>query len=92
MALFSRSAWDQLKAKTADDLIRALIKDGWVEEDRRGATRGFVKDTPHGNGRQRIVVHYHPSKTYGANLLKELLTSAGWTEADLKRLKLIKKR
>ena len=92
MAL-SRSVWDQLKAKTADDLIRALTKDGWVEEDRRGATRGFLKDTRNGNGgRQRVVVHYHPGKTYGANLLKALVQSAGWTEADLKRLKLIKKK
>ena len=79
----SRSVWDQLKAKTADDLIRALEKDGWVGEDRRGATRGFVKDAQ--NGRDRLVVHYHPRKTYGPRLLKSLIKETGWTEDDIKR-------
>ena len=42
-ALVSRSALDQLKNRTAADLIKALEKDGWIEEGRSGATRGFVK-------------------------------------------------
>ena len=88
----SRSVWNQLKAIliTADELIRALEKDGWVDEDRRGATRGFVKNI-HGGGRQRVVIHYHPGKTYGQKLLKALLDSTAWTDGDLKRLKLIKR-
>ncbi len=29
-----RVVWDQLKSVTAKRLIRALKKDGWVEEDK----------------------------------------------------------
>jgi hypothetical protein len=39
---------------------------------------------------KRIVIHYHPRKTYGPKLLKSLLADIGWSEADMKRLKLIK--
>jgi hypothetical protein len=35
-------------------------------------------------------VHYHPKETYGPKLLKGLLEEIGWTEDELKRLKLIK--
>ena len=87
----SRSVWSQLKAITADDLIRALEKDGWIGEDRRGATLGFVKDVGNGGGRQRVVIHYHPGKSYGPRLLKALIDSTGWSAKDLERLKLIKR-
>ena len=50
-----------------------------------GATRAF-RD---GAGR-RVVIHYHPKKTYGPQLLKALLSDIGWSTDDLKRLKLIK--
>ena len=75
----------QLKSTTADDLINALNRDEWAEEDRRGATRGFVKD-----GR-RVVIHYHPGKTYGQKFLKGLIDDTGWTRRDLQTLKLIKR-
>ena len=75
----------QLRSVTADDLIRALERDGWDEEDRRGAPRRFIKD---GN---RVVIHYHPRKTYGSKFMKGLIDDTGWGVSDLKRLKLIKK-
>ena len=81
---FSRNVWDQLKSITAKNLVRALQRDGWAEEEPSGATLGFVKDG------LRVVIHYHPSKTYGAKLLKTLIADIGWTETDLQRLKLIK--
>lgn len=81
-----RGVWDQLKNTTAKQLIRALEKDGWEREETTGATQGYW----HPDGR-RVVIHYHPKKTYGAGLLKGLITDIGWTESDLKRLKLIKK-
>jgi predicted RNA binding protein YcfA (HicA-like mRNA interferase family) len=43
------------------------------------------------SGNDRIVVHFHPKKTYGPKLLKNLLSDTGWDESDLVRLKLIKK-
>ena len=69
----------------------ALKKDGWsLESASKGATRGYIKRT--NTVAERIVIHYHPGKTYGAGLLKGLLVDIGWTELDLVRLKLIKKR
>lgn len=79
------SVWDQLGNCTADDLIRALRKDGWEDELRRGATRAFRKGSD-----RRVVIHYHPRKTYGVKLLKELVKQAGWKPEDMKRLKLIR--
>ncbi len=58
-------------------------------EDRRGARIGFIKKGL-GTKTRRVVIHYHPNKTYSPKLLKKLLSDCGWDESDLKRLKLIK--
>ena len=87
-----RVIWDQIKSVTPKRLIKALKKDGWEEEDTRGATRAFVKFTANGHSdtRKRVVIHYHPRKTYQPKLLKALIEEIGWTPEDLLRLKLIK--
>ncbi len=90
MASVRRSASDQLNNKTASDWINALKKDCWIEEDRSGTTRGFVKHAISGAGPRRFVIHYYPKKQYGAGLLKMLLKDTGWNDADLRRLKMIK--
>lgn len=82
-----RHVWDQIKHLTAEELKRALERDGWVCEGKSGAVLAFSK---HGSVRRRITVHYHPGKSYGARLLHGLLGDIGWTDDDLKRLKLIK--
>ncbi|OGO17580.1 MAG: hypothetical protein A2Z15_08545 [Chloroflexi bacterium RBG_16_50_11] len=82
---FSKQAWDQLKNKTADDLISALKKDGAIFDTSNGAARVYRFT----DGR-RVTIHYHPHKTYGPNLLKALMDDIGWTEKDLRRLKMIK--
>lgn len=79
--------WKQLKNKTADDLIKALEKDGFVQDEKSGAQLIYWR--PDG---RRISIHYHPKKTYGPSLLKALLEDAGWTIEDMKRLKLIKRK
>ena len=84
---FPPNVWNQLKNLTADDLVDALRRDGWELEPKTGATLAFVKG-PY--PRRRIVIHYHPRKTYGAALLKGLLNDIGWSEEDLRRLDLIK--
>jgi predicted RNA binding protein YcfA (HicA-like mRNA interferase family) len=38
----------------------------------------------------RVSIHYHPQKTYGPKMLKGLLDDIGWTEAQMRKLKLIK--
>ena len=82
--------WNKIKGQlsnlTSKELIRALRKDGWEQEEDRKATIAFRK------GSDRVVVHYHPKKTYGYRLLKGLIHDIGWSAQDLKRLKLISKK
>ncbi len=80
-----KQVWDQLKAKTCDDLISALLKDGWVHDETRGAVQVYRS----GEG-DRVTIHYHPNKTYGPSLLKALLADIGWSVDDMRRLKLVK--
>jgi predicted RNA binding protein YcfA (HicA-like mRNA interferase family) len=87
---FSKSARDQLKNKTVDEFITALLKDGWARdlESKRGAVLVFRKRT---SPPRRVTIHYHPKKVYGwCKLLEGLLNDIGWSEEDMKRLKLIK--
>jgi predicted RNA binding protein YcfA (HicA-like mRNA interferase family) len=83
---YSASVWSQLKNITADELISALEKSGWKLEP---GCKGAIQVYRNAKG-ERAGVHYHPKKTYGPKLLKGLLEDIGWTEDELKRLKLIK--
>ena len=74
-----------LKNLTAKKIITALERDGWVREITSGATLAFYKPP-----RKRVVIHYHPNKTYGPKFLQGILEDIGWTEKDMKKLKLIK--
>jgi predicted RNA binding protein YcfA (HicA-like mRNA interferase family) len=77
--------WSQIRNITADELIRAIEKDGWKSHPTgSGSRRVFVKK------HKLISVHYHPHKVYGPDMLKDLLRDIGWDEKDMKRLKLIK--
>ncbi|MBI5075668.1 MAG: type II toxin-antitoxin system HicA family toxin [Nitrospirae bacterium] len=78
--------WDQLKNLTADDIVRALKKYGYVKDESSGAVHVYL----HPQTRNRVTIHYHPRKTYGPNLLKGLLDVIGWSIEDMKKLKLIK--
>jgi predicted RNA binding protein YcfA (HicA-like mRNA interferase family) len=82
---FSKQVWDQLKNKSAKELISALKKDGAILDTTKGAAQVYL----YPDGR-RIAIHFHPQKTYGPKLMKTLIDDIGWTESDLKRLKLIK--
>lgn len=93
-----KSIRDQLKKHTPDDYSNALQKDGWTRDVKRGAVRIFYKDfvVEDKDGkkttkRRRVSIHYHPKKTYGTKLTEYLVASIGWSEEDMKRLKLIKK-
>jgi len=83
--VFPKHVWDQIKSITADELVKALEKDGFSRDEKRGAVLVYL----HPDGR-RITIHYHPKKTYAPGLLKALLNDIGWDEKDFKRLKLIK--
>jgi predicted RNA binding protein YcfA (HicA-like mRNA interferase family) len=80
--------WKQIKNLTKDDLIAALLRDGWKKDPAsRNATISYIKE---GTPNKRVVIHYHPGQTCGPGLLKALLADIGWNEKDLRRLKLIK--
>jgi predicted RNA binding protein YcfA (HicA-like mRNA interferase family) len=82
----SASAWKQLKNKSADNLISALLKDGFTLDVNVRTERVYR----HPDGR-RVSIHYHTgSTTYGPGLLKALLEDTEWSEKDMRRLKLIK--
>jgi len=84
---FSKNAWAQLKGKPADQLISALLKDGFVLDGIVRTERVYR----HSDGR-KVTIHYHTGNTdYGPSLLKALLEDTGWSENDMHRLKLIKK-
>jgi predicted RNA binding protein YcfA (HicA-like mRNA interferase family) len=86
---FAPNVWSQLKNLTADELISALQRDGWTKDPAsRDATISYIKYQSPKN--KRVVIHYHPRKTYQPKLLRALLTDIGWTEADMRRLKLIR--
>lgn len=86
MSTFSKNAWQQLKNKTTDDLIRALLKDGFELVDEVRTERVYRRS----DGR-KVTIHYHKgSGCYGASLLKALLRDAGWSEDDMRRVGLIR--
>lgn len=65
---FPGHIWKQLKNLTADEIIKGLEKSDWVSDETRGAEQIYR----HPDGR-RVSIHYHPGKTYGPKLLKNLL-------------------
>jgi predicted RNA binding protein YcfA (HicA-like mRNA interferase family) len=74
-----------LKNVSKRDIVRCLQKDGWEYVPTRGAPEVYVK------GNRRVVIHPHPGATYKSRkTLEGVLDDIGWSEDDLKRLKLIK--
>jgi predicted RNA binding protein YcfA (HicA-like mRNA interferase family) len=85
----NKQTWAQIKSVTAQELINALRKDrqnGWEEDAVKGAEHVFLNK----KNNRRVSIHFQPGKTYGPNLLKSLLEDIGWTDTDMRRLKLIK--
>ena len=78
------SAWDQLRNKTADELVAALLKDGWAED----AGRGSIRVYRHPDGRRARFITIR--RNLRTQALKSLFQDIGWSEADLRRLKLIR--
>lgn len=85
---YPQHIWNQLKSLESKDLIEALRKDGWEEEFKRDAPCVFRKEVD--GAMRRVSIHYQPKKSYSPFLLRKLLEMTGWTEDDMKRLKLIK--
>ena len=89
MRFISDEAWRQIKNIRHRELVRALEKDGWERDIKRGARLIYVKLFPNGKVR-RVSIHYHPTKTFPPGTLKSMLEDIGWTDEDLIDLRLIK--
>ena len=72
------------------------MKDGWEREThkgrqgKKGANTLAYRHPDRPPSKNRVVIHFHPKKTMGPDLLKGLLKRIDWSEDDLRRLKLIK--
>lgn len=85
---FAPHVWSQIKNLSKKDFIKALEKDGWTLDPKsKGAELGYIK---HGSPNRRIVIHFHPKQTFGPKILKAVIADTGWTEADLRKVGLIK--
>ncbi|HEV2425475.1 MAG TPA: type II toxin-antitoxin system HicA family toxin [Terriglobia bacterium] len=78
--------YSKLRSLTAREVIRALLADGFVLRAQRGSHRRYH----HSDGR-RVTVPFHSSGgTFVPKTLRSILEEqARWTEADLKRLRLL---
>ena len=77
---------EQLRNLSVREIIRALEKDGFAYRRARGSDKVYR----HPDGR-RAVIHYHKgSDTLPLGTLRSVLDGTLWTQADLRRLKLVK--
>jgi predicted RNA binding protein YcfA (HicA-like mRNA interferase family) len=84
MSILDKGTWERIKSVTVDELIKALLKDGFLRVNKCGSHIGFY--IPDGRW---VIIHYHPKKTYSHRILKKLLKDVGWNKEDLIRLGLI---
>jgi predicted RNA binding protein YcfA (HicA-like mRNA interferase family) len=67
-------------------LVRALEQDGFVYRRLKGSQKVYR----HADGR-RVVIHYHHGgDTLPIGTLAQIIEATRWTEADLRRLRLIR--
>lgn len=79
--------YSKLRNLTAQKLIHALERDGFTFSRQSGSHQIYYRP----DGRRVNVTFHHPSDTFPIKTLKRILEEeAGWTKADLKRLKLLK--
>jgi predicted RNA binding protein YcfA (HicA-like mRNA interferase family) len=76
----------QLKNRTAREWIRALEQEGFSPRKKRGSPYLYQ----HSDGRRVLIVYHKLGDTFGPKAIAQILTSTGWIEDDLRRLKLIK--
>jgi predicted RNA binding protein YcfA (HicA-like mRNA interferase family) len=80
--------FSKIQALTAEEIIRALLADGFVLRKSRG---GSHRRYNHPDGR-RVTVAYHGSNTtFVPKTLRSMIEEqARWTEEDLRRLRVIR--
>ena len=77
----------RLRNLSAREIISALNKDGFMLDRQVGSHQHFR----HSDGRRVTVTFHGAGQTFPLKTLKSMIElQAGWTEQDLKRLKLTK--
>ena len=71
------------------DFIKALERDGFVLKRQHGSHKIYIKPE---TGKQVVIAYHHASESLRIGILNNLIKDAGWTEDDLVRLKLMRKR
>lgn len=74
------------RGATARRLVKALHEDGFALSRTRGSHRLYR----HPDGRRVVLAFHRMSDTFPIGTLKAMIADAGWTDADLRRLGLIK--
>ena len=78
--------YSRLRNLTARQVIAALLHDGFQLRRQKGSHQRYV----HPDGRRVTVTYHRSSDTFEIKTLRTMLEDqACWTEADLKRLKLL---
>jgi predicted RNA binding protein YcfA (HicA-like mRNA interferase family) len=79
--------FSHLRSLTARELLSALARDGFVLDRQTGAHQLYL----HVDGRRVTVSFHRPGETFEIKTLRTMIElQARWTDADLKRLKLIR--
>jgi predicted RNA binding protein YcfA (HicA-like mRNA interferase family) len=80
--------YGRLRSLTAQKLISALVRDGFVFDRSAGAHHIYY----HLGDHRRVTVSFHASgQTFPIKTLNKMIEiEARWSEDDLRRLKLIK--
>lgn len=75
----------ELRTITTSELIRALEGDGFRWTRSKGSHRVYR----HPDGRRVVVSYYRPGATFPPKTLAAMPAGTRWTDADLRRLRLI---
>lgn len=79
--------YSELRSLTVRDIARALERDGFELLRQRGSHRRYG----HPDGRRVTLSFHRSSQTFRIGTLKSMIeTQAQWSEADLRRLGLLK--
>ena len=76
----------RLRNTPVRQLIAALQRDGFLYRRTKGSGRVYR----HPDGRRAVVHYHHANDTLPIGTLRNVLFGTRWTEADLKRLSLLK--
>jgi len=77
--------YSRLRNVNAREIVSALNRDGFMWDRGGGSHQVYY----HPDGRRVTVMMHGKSETFRRKTLKSMIEQAGWTEDDLRRLKLI---